>query len=187
MKGATIMPSIRKAAALLTVLTLVLSITGALAADYTATGLFTITYDDALTLDDTSYQDETTGGESRWLFMLSNSEYIIDVTIERIAEYESLSLFSATNAEKQRYLNDTLDSFSDDNATYLETIEAGPNLIPFYLYQLESEEGPYLMAETIVKGYAIDFCAYYCDESAAADEALAVSLSSVLASFLPVQ
>ena len=48
---------------------------------------------------------------------------------------------------------------------------------------LRNEFGPYLMAETVIDGNAIDLQAYYNDSSLAADERLQEALRELLAGF----
>lgn len=173
----------KKGMALLAALALMFTLTSALAADYSVSGLFSITYDDSVfTLDDTSCQSQNTN-TYRWLFLLSASEHLVDVSTELIEGYESLTLATATEDERQAYLNDTLDSFSEDSATYLEMVEV--NGTPFYMYQMEDGEGPYLLAETIVNGCSIDFFAYYDNAEHSADEALMAMLTELLSTFEP--
>lgn len=167
--------------ALLATLLLTFFLTGAFAADYGVSGMFTITYDDSVfKLDDTSYQSKSTD-TYRWLFLLTSTDYLVEVSTEQLER--SLNLATATAEERQVYLDDMLSSFDEDSATYLEMVDA--NGTPFYVYQLEDAEGPYLLAETVVSGHAIDFYAYYDDAARSADEALMTVLTELLSTFAP--
>lgn len=174
------MRSKRRLAAVLLGLCLTLCLTGATAAEYAAAGLFAVSYDDsAYVMDTLTYQGDTSD-TYRWLFLLSTDDLLIDVGIEALEGYEELSLFSAADEEKRSYLNAFLDGGS---VTLLDTIESSG--VPFYIFRLQDDEGPYLLAETVVKGYGIDFCAYYDDPTLPADEKLLSALEDVLKTFVP--
>ncbi|MDD3334633.1 MAG: hypothetical protein PHI98_03845 [Eubacteriales bacterium] len=173
--------------ALILALALCLWIPSAFAQTYTAGSYFTVTYDsDVYTLDDVTYESENTSDDSHWFFILYNDEIMFDVSMVKLEEYESLSLTTADDTAKQSYIDDTLDYYSDENATLLTSLAAGTKSIPFYVYSFQNEDGPYLMAETVQKGYAIDFMAYYNDASVPVDDALAKELSTLLGTFEPV-
>ncbi len=173
----------RLAAAFVAVMLLCALCAGALAQTYTAVGLFSIAYDEAVyTLDDTIYREDSANGY-RWLFILYSDHITIDVSLEKVGSYAGLSLQTADEAQRQAYLADVLDAFADEDATYLETIAAGEAGVPFYVFHLEDEEGPCLMAETVVNGYAIDFFAYYENAGREADSALLDALRALLATY----
>lgn len=164
--------------AILLTLCLTLCLTGATAAEYTASGLFTVSYQDYV-IDAVDYQVDMTD-TYRWLFLLYSDGILIDVGIEALDGHENLSLYAATDAETQFYLDELL---SDGSVTLLDTLE--PSGIPFYIFRFQSDDGPYLLAETVVKGYCIDFCAYYDDETLPADDALLSALEGVVETFIP--
>lgn len=155
----------------------------ALGAQYTAGGLFTITYDDQLLLDDTAYLAENTD-DHRWLFLLTDRTWLVDVSVEIIEGYEGFSLHEAAPDERELYLMDVLDSMSDYKAESLGWIYAGD--VPFLLIKLYDDEGGYLMAETVAGGCAIDFMIYYGDLETEADAALEQVLRDVVSTFVPV-
>lgn len=156
---------------------------GALAADYTVNGLFTITYGDAFTLDDTTYLEESTG-EDRWLFLLSEGSTDIDARTERVEGYEDVSLSSATEEQLEEYVNTFVNDYVDEDATLVGSLLAGK--IPFYLFEMTDSDGKYYLAQTVEKGYGIVFYAYYTDGTDA-DEALLEKLEALVESFVPVQ
>lgn len=175
----------KKLAALALALLMALSLTSAFAQTYTAINYYTIDYDENdLTLDDTSYTSENTA-DSQWLFMLSNDEYIIDASIDAVDGYEGFSLFSASQADRDSFVSDTLDSFSDENAALVKTVELSGG-IPFYIFSMDNSDGPYYYAETIANGNSVNFCCYYVDASAALDDALLAHLVELLNTFKPV-
>ena len=167
---------------LMMVLLLLLLTPHALAGEFTAAGLFTVTYDDSLTMDDVSYQYETTD-LYRWFFVLYGDDFVIDANTEWMELFDGVSLHTATQEERDAYLQDMADYYPE--ASYLQTITATHSGIPFYVFRFESDEGPFLLAETVVNGYAIDFYAYYYDESQAPDDALMEALTALLQTFTP--
>lgn len=174
------MKTCRRLAALAASLCLIFCLTGAVADEYTAAGLFTITYDgESYLLDNATYQGDMTD-TYRWLFLLYSDGMLIDVGIEALPGHEGLTLYTATEAERQSHLDEFL---RDESVVYLETLE--PSGIPFHIFRLEDDEGPYLLAETVVQGYAIDFCAYYDDHTHPAGEALLSALKDVVETFAP--
>ncbi|MBE5802116.1 MAG: hypothetical protein E7319_07495 [Clostridiales bacterium] len=181
------MKKMQKRIALLLSLVLCFILATAGAAEYNAMNIFTISYDENVyLLDNQSYANESTDSYL-WLFLMYDeaNEVIIDVFMEQYEQYQGLSLFTATTEERTAYVDATLDSLSDMNVKLLDTVTVSDMDIPFYLYYLEDEDGPYLLAETIVGGYAIDFSCYYGDY-AGVDLELLNTLDSVLATFTPV-
>ncbi|HNW87029.1 MAG TPA: hypothetical protein PLP25_06510 [Candidatus Limiplasma sp.] len=173
----------KKIAALSLALLLALSLTVASAQTYTAGSYYTIDYPDTLTLDDTSYTDENTA-DNTWLYMLEGEDYLIDASISTASGYEGFSLYSASDADRQAYVDDTLDAYADDNAALVDTLTVGN--IPFYIFSMEDSDGPYYYAETLANGASINFCCYYSDAGATPDEALLKDLETVLGTFKPV-
>lgn len=156
----------------------------ALAADYTTPGLFTITYDDtAYELDDNSLLSERTDDEFTWLFMLYGDDAIIDVEAEKLMDFQDLTFLTASEEEKQAYVDYFLDFYADDDAMLIETLTSEKDGIPFYVFSMQDEDGLYYRAETVVKGYALDFYAYY--ENRDPDDALLEDLKALVKSFIP--
>lgn len=175
----------RIASLLCLILVLCLSIGTSLAAEYTANGLFTITYDDTLALDDATYAADNTEN-ARWLFMLSKDNAIIDAQVALEDEdYANFSMSSATEEERQAYVDYFLDSYADMDAKLITSLAVSEQSIPFYLYTITDEDGLYYFAETVEKGYSIGFYAYYEDETPS-DGALLEMLEGVLYSFQPL-
>ena len=156
----------------------------AAAADYEADGLFRLRYDETTyTLDDQTYACESETGASRWFFVLYNDEMTFDMSLLRMESDPGLTLSSASGQRRQAYLDELLDWYQDEDASLLETVEAGDGQTPFWVLGLRNEFGPYLMAETVIDGNAIDLQAYYNDSSLAADERLQEALRELLAGF----
>ena len=170
----------KKLAALSLALLLALGITAATAETYTAPGFYTITYPDGLTLDNTSYTDENSEDEV-WLFLLSNEEYMLDAYITKLDEYANVSLYSATDEQREAYVEDTLDDYADYNPELVETVTTDEG-IPFYVFSMQESDGAYYYAETITNGMSVNFYAYYVDASLPLDDALLSNLHDVLAS-----
>lgn len=175
----------RKLAALTLTLLLVLSLglTAAVAETYTAGSYYTIEYPDTLTLDNTSYTDESTE-ESTWLFMLEGDDYLIDAAIGAVEGYEGVSLYSATDEVRETYVADTLDAFSDENPALADTLETASG-VPFYIYSMEGSDGAYYFAETIANGVSVNFYCYYHDSELPLDSDLLTAFEDVLSTFKP--
>ena len=159
----------------------------ALAVEYNANNIFTITYDEnTYAIDNSSYLEENTS-EYIWMFMLYNeqADAVVDVAMEALPEFAGLSLFSATAEERNAYVEATLDIFSDANIKLLDTITVSDLQLPFYIYSLEDENGAYLTAETLVNGWAINFSTYHMATSDA-DSALLNVLEEIVTTFQPV-
>ena len=172
----------KKLAALSLALLMALSLTAASAQTYMAGNYYTIDYPDTLTLDDTSYTDENTE-DNTWLYMLEGDSYLIDASISTASGYEGFSLYNASEADRQSYVDDTLDAYADDNATLADTLTVGD--VPFYIFSMEDSDGAYYYAETLANGASINFCCYYNDAGATPDETLLKNLEAVLATFKP--
>lgn len=169
------------------VISLCLCTSSAFARKYTAKDCFTICYDDDVyTLDDTTFSDENTSQNAHWFFIMYNDEIMIDASAKRQADYAGLTLTTADEADIAAYVDDMLDAYSDENAVLLTTVEAGSQSIPFYIFSNTNEDGPYLMAETIMNGCAIQFMGYYNDSDLPADDRLIQSLVALLTTFEPV-
>lgn len=171
----------KKLAALSLSLLLTLSLTVAFAATYTAGNAYTIDYPDTLTLDNTTYTDESTS-DYTWLFMLSNDDYLIDASISPATGYEGFSLYNASDADKQAYVDDTLDAYSDANAVLVDTLTVDGD-IPFYVFSMDDSDGVYYYAETLANGNSINFTCYYDDGNAALDATLLGNFEAVLNTF----
>lgn len=127
------------------------------AATYEAEGLFRLRYDEAAyTLDDQTYAYESETGASRWFFVLYNDEMTFDMSLLRMENDAGVTLSTAAEERRQSYLNELLDWYQDEDASFLETVEAGDGQTPFWVLGLRNEFGPYLMAETVIDGNAID-------------------------------
>ncbi len=177
----------RKLSFFLATLLLLTLCTPALAVTYNAGNIYTIQYDAALwQLDDMTYSTEATD-EYVWLFMLYNAEtdVLIDASIEKIPEFEGLTLFMADEAQRSEYLKATLDAFQDQEIRHIATIMPTTLEIPFYVYELSDEEGSFVYAETIVNGNAIIFNAYH-GRTTQSSEALKPALEEILLTFAPV-
>jgi len=170
----------KKLVALSLALLLALGMTAAMAETYTAPGFYTITYPDELTLDNTSYADENSEDEI-WLFLLSNDDYMLDAYITKLDEYANVSLYSATDAQREAYVADTLDDYADYQAQLVETVTTEEG-VPFYVFSMQESDGAYYFAQTIANGMGVDFYAYYEDASLPLDDALLTNLHNVLAS-----
>ena len=151
--------------------------------EYVAGSYFAITYPTAMTLDDTTYDDETSDGYE-WLFILYDQTHVIDACMETVADYAGFSLYSATDDEKQAYIDEALDSFADENCEYVDNFATTANQIPFFIFKMESEDGPYYYIETIANGASISFSVYYFDDGALDDELLTFAVQ-VLSTFKP--
>ena len=148
---------------------------GAHAATQTASGLFSISYDETCwQADSASYHAEDSAQE-RWLFMLYSQNMLIDVEVLRAADYAVENL---TDATLQQYI----DEMVFVGCRYVDTLHADG--VPFGLFELEDEEGPYLLAETVVNGWCIDFYAYY-DQTAPVDDALVQALREIVGTYQP--
>lgn len=171
----------KKLAALSLALLMTLGMTIASAETYTAGSAYTIDYPDTLTLDNTSYTDESTT-DYTWLFMLSNDDYLIDASISPATGYEGFSLYNASDADKQAYLDDTLEAYADDNIVLVDTLTVDTD-IPFYVFSMEDSDGVYYYAETLANGNSLNFSCYYNDGEATLDDTLLANFEAVLTTF----
>jgi hypothetical protein len=174
----------KKFAALSLAFILALSLSVASAETYTAGNYYTIDYPDTLTLDNTSYTANNTE-DSIWLFMLVGEDYLIDAALDKVDGYEGVSLFSASQDDRQTYVDDTLEAYADYEATLVDTLTLSSG-VPLYLFSMNDSDGPYYYAETIVKGISLNFCYYYTDASATPDATLLSNFETVLQTFTPV-
>lgn len=163
------------------------SAAGALAGTRTEAGLFTIAYDDAYTLltpedlEDASATEEGT----RWLFALQQENTIIEVTLDEVPEeYQHLDLATASQEERQNYVDAFVDTFASEYASLLVTLTIPEGDIPFYVYSLQDSDGWYYLAQTITNGQALDFYAYY-EDGTDGDDALLEQLELIVQSFVP--
>lgn len=172
----------KKLVVLLLTLTLCFGAAFALAAEYTASALYTITYDDAVFTLDTSYADTSSEGE-RWLFSLTHDKMVVEGVQEPIQGEESLDLLTATPEALQEYIDGVYDYFADQCPELITTIKTTREGVPFYVFSLRDEEGTYYYAETMVKGMSLGFYAYYTDVDA--DDALLDALTQLLETYVP--
>lgn len=181
------MRTMKKLLSLLLALLLLTAAGLACAEEYNANGIFTITYDENLyQFDNRTYLSENTD-QYVWLFMLyqPQEDVVVDVCMEYLEEFEDLTLFTAPAEDRQKYVNATLDAFTDQNIKLLDTLTVSDYDIPFYVYSLEDSNGGYLIAETVVSGWGIQFSAYHQD-SKDLDDALLKVLEEIMTSFRPV-
>lgn len=174
----------KKLLALLLCTLFCLACTWALAADYTVPGLFTITYDDTVyELDDNSYLSEKADDGFTWLFILYGDDALIDVEAEKLMDFPDLTFLSASEEERQAYVDYFLDSYADEDAELIASLTSTKDGIPFYVFSMQDEDGLYYQAETVVKGYALDFYGYY--ENREPDDALLEDMKALVESFIP--
>ncbi len=103
-------------------------------------------------------------------------------------EFKDTSLWNATKAEMQDYIDTVLYDYEDDDPEYLGSVTAGN--IPFVLFSAADEDGDYLHAETMTNGHAIVFQAYVMGEDGETQypmtEKYIEQFKSILTTFLPV-
>ena len=174
----------KKLAAGLLALLMTLTLTLATAETYSAGSYYTIDYPDTLTLD-TATDDEENTQDYQWLFMLYNDQLTIEATLAKADGYDSVSLYEATEDERDAYVQDTLDAYADDNIAFVEELTTVSGF-PFYIYTMEDDDGTYYFAETIARGVSVNFYAYYEADNAAPDEALLTTLAEMLTTLRPV-
>lgn len=146
---------------------------------YCAPGLFTLRYDEqCYTLDDVAYSYENTGGNAHWFFILYNDEVMINASMENLQDCAVQSLVGESLS--QPYIADMQDLYSDQDAAFLTAIDTSGGKVPFYVFSCKNEDGPYLMAETVIDGKAFDFMIYYNDSTLPTDDRLAQTLTAVL-------
>ncbi len=181
------MQTIKKLLSLLLCVLLCTAACSALAVDYNANGLFTITYNDDLYLFDNRTYLEENNDHYIWMFMLYQPDVdtVVDVCMEYLEEFDGLTLFSAPAEDRQKYVNATLDAFADNGIQLMDTLTVSDYDIPFYVYSLEDENGEYLIAETLVSGWGIQFSAYHQEDGDSTDNLMAV-LEELLNTFQPV-
>lgn len=173
----------KRLAALALALLMALGVACASAETYTAGNFYTLDYPEELTLDNETYTADTTD-DYIWLFMLYG-DYVIDAALTPAEGYEGVNLYEATEDERLTYLDDTLEAFADESAKYVDELTSTGGY-PFYILSMDSEDGPYYYAETLIQGTSVNFCCYYDDESAALDQDLLDSFMQVLTSVRPV-
>ncbi len=176
----------KKIAVMLLAALICLSTACALAADYTSTAGFAITYDDQVyTLDDQTYLEENPNDELRWLFMLYDDKMIIESEIEKLLDYPELDFRTASEEDRQSYINYFMDACADENPILVNSLITEDQNLPILVFSLEDEEGTYYMAETVLDGCAIDFYCYY--DVGNVDSQLLDQLEGVMLSFMTVE
>ena len=174
----------KKLVALTLAAMLAFSLSAACAATYTAGQYYTLDYPDGMTLDDASYTADTTD-DYIWLYMLYDGTMVVDAALEPATGYEGVSLYEASQTERDAYVQDTLDAYADVNAVYVDEVTSVSGY-PFYIYSMEDSDGLYYRAETLIDGTSVNLCAYYRDATVALDEALLNTLMEVLITVRPV-
>jgi hypothetical protein len=174
----------KKLVALTLAVLLVLSATFASAATYSAGNYYTLDYDDSLTLDHTTYNGDTTD-DYIWLFMLYNEMYMVDAALEPAPGYEGVSLYEADEDAREAYVAETLDTFADSNAAYVDALTSVSGY-PFYVYSMEDSDGVYYYGETIISGTSVNLCCYYFDTAAKLDDTLLEAFERLLITIRPV-
>ena len=102
-------------------------------------------------------------------------------------EWKDFSLWNASEAEVQDYVDTVMEDFADDDPTCLGIVKAGQ--IPFVLIHGTDEDGEYLYADTMTNGYAVILYAYVEDEREnlrPLTERYIELFKSILATFQPV-
>lgn len=155
--------SMKKIIALLLTLALCLSALSALAAEKTAQGLFTVTYDETrFTVEEQATSESMNVEPSvNWLFALTDGKVTLEAVTEPLDAFPELTLATATDDERQAYVDYFLDTYAMEDAKYEGLILTQKDSLPFELFTLEDEEGHYYYAETVVKGLTIGFYCYY--------------------------
>ena len=155
----------------------------ALAQDYTASGLFSISYDEAAySLNSTEYLGDTQDN-GLWLFIVYNTDAIFDVTIDLEPTLGNLSLVHPTKAQIEDHIYLVEEGYQDLDATLMQTLTL-ENGVVFNLFRLRDSYGIFYLAQTVVQGYAIDFKAYYADNRDG-DTSLLTALGDLVSTFRP--
>jgi len=177
----------KKLISLLLCLLLCAAACSAAAVEYNAYNIFTITYDEnQYAFNNTAYLEENTSSYI-WLFMLYQQamDVVVDVEMEHVPEFDSLTLYTASVEDRNSYVNATLDAFVDQDIRLMDTFTVSDMGIPFYVYSMTDEAGEHLTAETIVDGWAISFSTYH-TKTSDADETLLTVMEEIVTSFIPV-
>lgn len=85
----------------------------------------------------------------------------VETAIHYLENWKDVSLFNADQETLQRYLDATLNDFTDVNGEFLGWFYAGD--IPFVLIKCRDDDGDYIYADTMTNGYCILFYAYIKD------------------------
>lgn len=176
----------KKIVALTLAALLVFSIGFAFAATYTAGKYYTMDYDaHAFWLDNTSNTEENTD-DYKWLYMLYDDNMVIDAVLVPAYGYEGVNLYEADEDEREAYVAETLESFAEYNAVYVDALTSVSGY-PFYIFSMEDEDGPYYFGETIIGGTSVNLNCYYSDKTAEPDDALLEALEELLITIRPAE
>ncbi len=178
----------KKTFCLILALVLALSASLALAAgDTFETNYFTMPLPDGWTYDNSDLEDPDLGEDLGYAYGPGDPSLLFEAYVLYYEDLKNVSLWSSDADELQAYIDAVLEDYAEDKAEYVDTVMAGS--IPFVLLRCEDEEGPYLYADTMTNGYAIEFLAYVSDTKGGTydiTEANIEEFKSILAGFTPV-
>ena len=113
---------------------------------------------------------------------------VIEAALVHYENMSDVSLWRADEDELQAYIDDVLADYRDDSPEYVKTLWVDG--IPFVVIRAEDEDGPYLYADTMTNGYALEFYGYVAMSGIKktlniSDESFAL-FEQILSSFKPV-
>ncbi len=159
---------------------LCLSAPMALAAEFSADGVFTFTYPDDMELDTESYADESTDTYF-WLGMLYNDAYTLDVAAEYVDAYAGVYADHMDEDAYNALVEYELEEYEGYGATLLYNLSSDAGL-PFYILRMEDEGVVFYYACTVQNGYVFELD-FSMDDGSEPDSGLEKLMGDVIASF----
>ncbi len=151
------------------------------------TSYFTMPLPDGWTYDNTDLEDPDVGEDLGYAYAPETPGLLIEAYMLYYEDLNNFSLWSSDADELQAYIEATLEDYAEDRAEYVDTVMAGS--VPFIIIRCTDEEGPYLYADTMTNGYAIEFYSYVLDAEqncAEITDADILQFKTILSGFQPV-
>lgn len=116
--------------------------------------------------------------------MLYDNTALLDACIDAKPYYGDLSLYKTGTEQVQAYIDAIAADYSDFSPVYVETLSL-ENGVSFVIHSMKDETSTYYYAETVIRGYGINFKLYYLDDRNI-DNALLDVLKEILGTFQPI-
>ena len=143
-------------------LILVLAAAGtAVAEDLTqtfATPYYALSIPAGWTIDTSDLKSDKDYEELGLIYSPDDPGLTVDASLSYYSDMKDVSLWKATDAQMQDYIDKLTKELEDYEGRYVSTLQVGR--IPFVVFHASDEYGPYYYVDTMTNGYAVVFYVY---------------------------
>jgi hypothetical protein len=151
------------------------------------TEYYTLTLPADWTIDTSNLESEEDFQVLGSFYSPENPGLVIEAGLVHYADMSDVSLWNADEETMQNYIDAVMEDMKDENPEYVSTLKVGA--IPFLVFKVSDEDGPFYYIDTMTNGYAVVFYAYSAGSDSDAllhmSQAEWAQVESILSTFKP--